>query len=230
MIAAIHQPDYIPWLGYYYKMAHCDVFVYLDDAQFSNAAAHDFNVIKTPDGQKKLKIPVAQKLGDPIIDVRTKDDLGWKDKHLKTLEHSYKKADYFEEIYPALGAVLNAAYSNIAELNIALNKYFCEGFGIAPKICRTSEMNINSVREERILDICCGVGADEYLSGNGARAYQVEEHFTQRGLKLTYLDYKPIPYKQLWGEFLPCMSVLDYIFNCGFDWGYVEKQVRLLNV
>ncbi len=92
-------------------------------------------------------------------------------------------------------------------------------------------MNIKTVREERVIDICSAVGGTEYLSGNGARAYQTESHFTDRGLKLTYLDYKPIEYKQLWPKagFLPCMSVLDYIFNCGFDWEFVEKRVKELN-
>ncbi|MBR0277410.1 MAG: WbqC family protein, partial [Clostridia bacterium] len=108
-------------------------------------------------------------------------------------------------------------------------KFICDGFKINSKILKSSDLDIATVREERIIDICKAVGADEYLSGNGARAYQTEEHFTQNGLKLTYLDYKPITYKQLWKDFLPCMSVLDYIFNCGFDWDYVEKSVRSIN-
>ena len=90
-------------------------------------------------------------------------------------------------------------------------------------------MPIKSVREERVIDITVAVGGDEYLSGNGARAYQEEEHFIERNVKLTYLDYKPIVYKQLWKDFIPCMSAIDYIFNCGFDWQYVEEQVKVLN-
>ena len=92
-------------------------------------------------------------------------------------------------------------------------------------------MNISTTREQRVIDICLQVGGDEYLSGNGARAYQTENHFIDRGLKLTYLDYKPIEYRQLWPKigFLPCMSVLDYVFNYGFNWDYVEEQVRVIN-
>jgi hypothetical protein len=92
-------------------------------------------------------------------------------------------------------------------------------------------MDLSTVREQRVIDICLKVGGTEYLSGNGARAYQMESHFTENGLKLVYLAYKPIQYRQLWPKvgFLPYMSVLDYIFNCGFDWEYVEEQVRMLN-
>lgn len=226
---AIHQPDYIPWLGLYYKMAHSDIFVYLDDAQYSNEADHNVNVIKTANGALKLKAPVEQHLGNLINEVRTRDELKWKAKHLKTIQMNYSKAPYFKDIFSEFSDVIERDYASIADLNMAINEFICKGFKISPKILKSSDMPIESVREERIIDICHYVGADEYLSGNGARAYQTEGHFTENNLKLTYLDYKPIQYKQLWGEFLPCMSAVDYIFNCGFDWDYVEQQVRILN-
>lgn len=231
MIVSIHQPDYIPWLGLYYKIAHSDVFVYLDDAQYSNEADHNVNKIKTPQGEFRLKVPVEQHLGDLILNVRTKDELKWKEKHLKTIKMNYSKASFFNDIYPGLKRVIMDHQGSIAELNIAINEYLCAGFGIKTKIMRSSEMDITTVREERVIDITLQAGGDEYLSGNGARAYQMEEHFTERGLKLTYLDYKPIEYKQLWPKvgFLPYMSAIDFVFNCGFDWDYVEEQVRRLN-
>lgn len=229
MICAIHQPDYIPWLGLYYKIAHSDVFVYLDDAQYSNEADHNVNTIKTSNGAFRLKVPVEQHLGDLICNVRSRDELKWKDKHLKTLQMNYSKADYFKDIFPAFSEVIMQKYQSLAELNMAINRFICEGFGIHTKILKSSDMDISTLREERVIDICKAVGADEYLSGNGARVYQSEENFNQNGLKLTYMSYQPIEYKQLWKEFLPCMSVLDYLFNCGFDWDYVEESVRRIN-
>lgn len=228
MIVSIHQPDYIPWLGLYYKIAHSDVFVYLDDAQYSNEADHNVNKIKTPQGTLKLKVPVEQHLGDLICDVRTKDELKWKEKHLKTIQMNYAKAPYFSETYPGFAEVIQSHHGTIAELNMKINEYICSGFGFTTKILKSSDMGINSAREERVIDICLQVGGTEYLSGNGARVYQTEEHFTERGLKLTYLDYKPVEYKQLWPKvgFLPYMSVLDYVFNCGFDWDFVEQAVK----
>lgn len=230
-IVAIHQPDYIPWIGLYYKMAHCDTFVYLDDAQYSNEADHNVNKIKTPQGELKLKVPVEQHLGDLICNVRTKDELGWKEKHLKTIRMNYSKAPYFDAVFPGYENVINAHNGSIAELNMAINEYICDGFGIRPEILKSSDMEINTVREERVIDITLQCGGTEYLSGNGARAYQVDDHFTQRGVKLTYLDYQPIEYRQQWSKvgFLPCMSVVDYILNCGFDWEYIEKAVKELN-
>jgi len=230
-VIAIHQPDYIPWLGFYYKVAHSDQFVYLDDVQFSNEAAHNFNVIKTPQGEFRLKIPVEYKFGDPINTIHTKDELKWREKHLKTIEMNYKKAAHFDEIYPRFKEVMMAGYDNLAELNIALNQFILEGFNICVPYVRTSELNVLNVREERILEICKRLNATEYLSGNGAKAYQVQEHFINAGLSLTYLDYKPVEYVQVWPKtgFLSCLSAIDYILNCGFDWNYVEKEVKELN-
>ena len=143
---------------------------------------------------------------------------------------NYKKAPFFNEIFPQFREVLLKDYSNVAELNIAVNNFIAQGFGILPKkIIKSSDTDIHTVREERVIDLTLACGGDEYLSGNGARAYQVDEHFTARGVKLTYLDYKPITYKQCWKEFLPCMSAIDYIFNCGWDWEYVKNAVKELN-
>lgn len=228
MIVSIHQPDYIPWLGLYYKIAKSDVFIYLDDAQYSNEADHNVNRIKTPQGELKLKVPVDQHLGNLICNVRTKDELKWKEKHLKTLRMNYSKAPFFDEIFPGFSDVIQNHKGTISDLNIAVNKFICDGFGFNTKILKSSEMMINTVREDRVIDICLHVGGSEYLSGNGAKVYQTEEHFRSRGLKLTYIDYKPIVYTQLWPKvgFLPCMSTLDYIFNCGFNWNYVEDQLK----
>ena len=92
MVVAIHQPDYISWLGYFYKMSRSDVFVFLDDCQFSNDNMHHWNRLKTPQGSCRVKIPVEQHLGDPINRVRTRDELGWKEKHLRTVEMNYSRA------------------------------------------------------------------------------------------------------------------------------------------
>lgn len=231
MKISIHQPDYISYLGYFYKISKSDIFVFLDDAQFSNDNMHHWNRIKTPQGECRLKIPVEQHLGDPINKVRTKDELKWKQKHLKTLEMNYTKAKFFEKIYPEFKELLLRDYPSLAEMNIAINTWIIKGFGFDVKLLRASDMCIESSKEERVIDICNALGGTTYISGHGAKAYQVEEHFESKGIKLVYTDYQPIKYEQLWDKvgFLPYMSVLDYIFNYGFDWEYVERSVKELN-
>ncbi|MCC8112476.1 MAG: WbqC family protein [Bacteroidales bacterium] len=229
MKVSIHQPDYIPWLGLFYKMHLSDVFIHLDNAQYSNEAAHNYNKIKTAQGMLRLKFPVEQHLGNLINEVRPKDELKWKEKHLRTIEMNYARAPYFKDFFPKFKEAMMAPYGDVASLNISLNMMIADLFGIKVKTCRSSEFKTDSVREQRVIDLTKAVGGTEYISGNGARAYQDEDHFTQQGLKLTYLDYKPIEYPQLWKEFLPCMSAIDYIFNCGYDFEAVVKQVAELN-
>lgn len=229
MNVAIHQPDYIPWLGLFYKMYLSDVFIHLDDAQYSNEAAHNFNVIKTPQGELRLKFPVEQHLGDLINMVRLKYELKWREKHLRTMEMNYAKAKYFKEVFPELKDVFMVDYPNVAALNIAINEYIAGKFGIKPKFVLSSDLDIHTKREEKVIDLTLAVGGTRYISGNGAKAYQVESHFTDRCIELSYLDYKPITYPQLWKTFLPCMSALDFIFNCGYDFDFVLKEVKKLN-
>lgn len=229
MNVGIHQPDYIPWLGLFYKMYLSDIFIHLDDAQYSNEAAHNYNKIKTPQGELRLKFPVEQHLGDLINTVRPKYELKWNEKHLKTLEMNYSKAPYFKETFPEIKELYLTQFPNVAELNIAFNEFIADKFGIKPRFLRSSELNISTVREEKVIDLTKAVGGTRYISGNGARVYQTESHFTDRGVELSYLDYKPIVYHQFRGEFLPCMSVLDYIFNCGYDFDYVINEVKKMN-
>lgn len=228
MIVSIHQPNYLPFLGYFYKVYQSDVFVFLDDVQYINDGLTNWNRIKTPQGECRLKIPVNQHFGDSINNVQTRDELKWKEKHLKTILMNYKKANYFDTVFPMLTDILLKDYSSISELNIAINTWIIKQFGFAAQIINSSKLNINSKKEQRVIDIVSCLGGTKYISGNGAKAYQDPNHFKERGITLEYSDYKAIEYPQLWGKvgFVPNLSVLDYIMNCGFDWGDVVMKLH----
>lgn len=232
MTIAIHQPDYIPYLGYFHKISQADKFIFLDDAQFSNDNMHNWNRIKTPSGEMRLKIPVEYSFGDSITAVRTKDELGWKQKHLKAMLMNYKKAAYFNEIYPEFERLLCEDYSSLAELNISLIGYICQRFGFRAELLRSSLMGSTAKKEGRVIELCLKAGGDAYYSGLGAAAYQSEENFKKAGIVLKYTDYKPAVYDQLWCKrqgFLENMSVIDFVFNCHFDFERVERSVREQN-
>jgi hypothetical protein len=223
---SIHQPDYIPYIGYFYKISQSNVFVFLNDVQFSNDNMHHWNKIKTPQGELRLKIPVEHSFGESIEQVIPKNHLKWREKHIKTLEMNYSRANFFKEFFPDYKELLMGNYSNLAEMNITINRFICEKLGFKTKFLLSSEMEIKTVKEERVIDICLSLGGTTYISGNGAKAYQIESNFSNNGIKLEYTDYRPFEYPQLWKEFTPNLSVIDYIFNCGFDWGYVEECLR----
>ena len=216
---SIHQPCYMPYLGVFYKIWQSDIFVYLDDVQYSNGYVFDWNRIKTPQGECRLKIPMQKYFGNLLTEVRPKNFLGWREKHLKTIEMNYKRAPHFAEFFPLVEKNIMGGYPNLAELNIALMEMFIDLFGLREKVLRakSSEMNIESRAEERVIDIVKKCGGDIYISGAGGRGYQSAEHFKSAGIRLEYADFAPLEYKQQWGGFLPNMSALDYLMNEGTE-------------
>lgn len=216
MIVATHQPDYLPYLGFFLKVACSDVLVFLDDVQYSKRGMHDFNYIKTPQGKYKLKVPVSCSYTSKINEVELAQP-EWYEKHLKTLEMSYKRAPYFNEVQSILKELLPFGYKNLSDLNISVNKAFIERAFPGKKFIVSSELGISSTKEARIIDICKAVDADTYMSGTGAMAYQNEEDFAKEGIELKYATFSPFEYKQQWGEFVPYLSAIDYFMNCGFD-------------
>lgn len=214
---SIHQPCYIPYLGIFYKIWKSDIFVYLDDAQYSNGYVFDWNRIRTPQGEARLKIPLERKFKDLLTEVKPKDFLGWREKHLKTIEMNYKKAPYFSDVFFDFMECLMGGYDSLAELNMATMRLFIDKFGWKVPFYRSSDMMLHTRSEDRVIEIVKRVDGEVYLSGIGGMHYQSEDNFTKSGIKLIYSKYRPVKYRQQWGSFLPNMSILDYCMNEGFD-------------
>ena len=217
MIISIHQPNYFPWLGYFYKIYKSDIFVMLDDVQFSNEGMHNYHYLKTPQGSFRLKIPVEYKTGNNINQVNVRDELDWRSKHLKTVESNYKKAPFFNLVYPDLEELIKNGSKNLTELNADILLFLCKKFNIETKFVKSSSLDIHSNREQKVIDICLALKGTIYYSGSGAKSYQNEENFLLNGLKLEYSSYKIMPYEQLWGEFVSNISIIDFCMNCGYD-------------
>lgn len=223
---AIHQPNYIPWLGYFFKIQQADYFVFLDDAQYSTSGMHNYHYLKTPKGPQRIKIPVKQSLGDKINEVGLKNDLDWDKKHLQLLKHNYQQADHFEEVFADFEALLREDYKYLSDLNVSIIKFLCEKLGIESEFLNSSELDIHSVREERIIDICQALEGEIYYSGTGARAYQNEENFLQKGIQVKYSEYKVFEYGQQFSGFQANVTVLDFLMNHGYRWDLVLEHQK----
>ena len=217
---AIHQPNYLPWSGYFHKIARCDVFVYLDAVQYPRGQSFGArNRIKTPNGAAFLTIPVSvPKQHDgkaPYTEVGFADDR-WKEKHLKTVTGSYRRAPHYDEVYALYERELQPDRPFV-ELTIGLIEAFCGYLGIETKRVRLSDtVETAHQKTDLIVDICQALGADAYLSGTGGgRDYNDEELLGTHGIELRYDTFEPPVYPQLWGDFEPGLSVLDLLFNCG---------------
>lgn len=212
-----HQPAYLPWLGYFDKIARADVFVYLDTVQFEKNSFINRNQIKTPQGALWLTIPVKTK-GHTSGSLRTTeidDRQPWRSKHLKSIEMNYRKAPRFDECFPKIEALLTIPESNLAEYCLHQLQFWLNELAIDTRVVRSSELPITSLKSDLVLDLCQYFGAQRYLSGTLGCDYLVEANFSKACITIEYQNYITPTYPQLWGAFIQNLSVLDWWINSG---------------
>ena len=215
VICAIHQPQYLPWLGYFDKIAASDVFVFLNDTQFKKNEWQNRNKIKTATGWQWLTVPVVHEFGQEIRHTKIDNRAPWRRKHLQALVSNYSKSPYFKEHRTSLESLYGEEWESLADVNIGLVEFFMAQLGITAKTVLSTELGVEGKATEALIQICKRVGADTYLSGAGGKDYLEEERFEQEGITLVYQDYRHPTYPQLYGEFVSHLSIVDLIFNCG---------------
>src|ERR1700722_1879139 len=175
-----HQPAYLPWLGYFHKIAQADVFVYLDSVQFEKNSFINRNQIKTPQGALWLTIPVKTK-GHTSGSLRTTaidDSQPWRSRHLRSIEMNYRRAPRFDECFPKIEAMLTIRETNLAEYCLHQLRFWLGELGISDAhVVRSSELPIASSKSDLVLDLCRHFGAQRYLSGALGRDYLAESDF-----------------------------------------------------
>ncbi len=224
MKVAIHQPNFIPWLGYFYKMANADVFVILDDAQYEKNGFLNRVKIKTPQGGKWLTIPTQSHFPQAINVAELADYPNERLKCLKTIYFNYKKAPYFDYFFPELEQIINGDWRLLSDLNIALIHLVKKKLGIKTRLEIASSRSVNGESTERLLNLCVLLQADTYLSGRGGKNYQDEFQFKSVGIKLEYSDFNHPVYPQQWGVFAEGLSIIDLLFNCGPESGVFFRR------
>lgn len=215
MIVAIHQPAYMPWLGYLARIAEADVFVFLDTVQFEKNSFTNRNRIKSANGPVWLTVPVRQKghIGKPLSALEIDNATDWRTKHLRSIEQSYRKARHFAKCEADLAALVQSEGTLLSELCLSQLRFWTDVLDIDTKIVRASELLVEGHKSNLVLNICRHLGADRYLSGPQGRDYLAEETFAAAGIEIDYHTYKHPVYPQLYGSFLPAMSVVDYWMN-----------------
>lgn len=215
MIVAVHQPQYLPWLGYFDKMDRCDLFVFLDSVQFKKNEWQNRNRIKTASGWQYLTVPVRHRFPQSILDVQIDNRAHWERKHLQALTVHYGKAPYFCAYLPFLQEVYNRHWDSLCELCIYLIQYLASAMGIKVKVARSSEEQWSAEPTERLIEICRWAGADTYLAGAGGLHYMRLDRFQQEGIRVLRQEFESPTYPQQYGRFEPNLSIVDLLFNCG---------------
>lgn len=215
MIVGIHQPQFMPWLGYLDKIAKSDIFVFLDDVQFKKNEWQNRNRIKTAQGPQWLTVPVSFHFPEKITEVKVNNQTDWKKNHINAFSTNYSKARSFDEITGLFSDIYSKEWESLSELNIQVTLKIMEYLGIKTKVMLSSKMETSGASTERLVSICRQLNADTYLSGAGGKDYLEENKFTDVNIKVIYQHYEHPVYQQCFGEFIPNLSAIDLLFNCG---------------
>lgn len=223
MLVAIHQPNFLPWLGYLDRMARADVFVILDHVQFERRNYQNRTQILLEGEPRWLTVPVVQlsqkeKIVDKRVDNSETDSRQWGPNHFKTLRYAYRKAPFFQQYAPKLQEILESPWDRLVDLNMATLEFLREAFGIRTPLERSSAMNPEGARSELLLDICRRVSPNStFLGGQGgSRRYLDQEAFARAGIGVQWQELRHPVYPQCHGgEFVPGLTSLDLLFNVG---------------
>lgn len=215
MIVAVHQPNYLPYLGFFHKMALADRFVLYDTAQFSKNEFHNRNRIKTPRGPMWLSVPVRRLSGREIREVDIDGSREWASQHWEAIHANLSRAPYFETYTVELRRVYQEPWDRLASLNERLVSELAAWLRVKTPVVRTSELNIPTDLSPsgKLAAITESVGGTAYLSGPGGVEYLDPAAFA--GIDLMLQDFRHPQYPQLWGGFLPNLSSLDMLCNVG---------------
>jgi hypothetical protein len=220
---AIHQPHYLPWLGYMAKMTEADVFIFLDTVQYEKNGWQNRNKIKTAQGWQWLTVPVRAPFPSRLTGVTIDHDQGWARKHLQAIRIHYARAPYLSKCLPELERVLTHPWHTLPELNVELTRHLAAELGIACRFELASHLPARDEPTDRLLDLCKAVGGECYLAGQDGPKYMALDRFEAAGIRVWQQDYQHPRYSQGGGEFLPNLSVIDLLLNHGENSGSILR-------
>jgi hypothetical protein len=222
----IIQPSYLPWRGYFDFIREVDVFVFLDDVQYTVRDWRNRNRIKTHEGEAAwLTVPVLGGRNQLIRDAKIDNAQPWVRKHLQAMERSYGRTAHFDRYFPGLSAVYERGFESLSELDVALTEALCASLGIQKELVVASTLACPGSKDDKLLALVRRVGGDAYLSGPSAAAYLRPELWREAGVELRYKSYAGYPeYAQISSPFEPSVSVVDLLFAVGeaapdYIWG-----------
>lgn len=226
-----HQPAYLPWLGYFEKIARSDVFVYLDTVQFEKNSFINRNRIKSAQGPLWLTIPVLQKghMSSTLQTLQTDETQPWREKHLKSIALNYRKAPGFADKFAKLEQLYDRTVVTLSDFCWQQLQFWLSELGITTPLFRASQLPVMGKKSDLILNLCLHQRADAYLSGKLGRDYLDEAAFAAHQIRVSYQDYQSPCYPQLHGEFVPALGVIDLWMNspvslAGFFSGVVRHE------
>lgn len=219
-VVVIHQPDFLSYLGFFHRLLYADQFVILDHVQFvkSNRSWTHRDKIKTPNGSTWLTVSVKKCPRDTAINqVMLSDGVAWREGNLNLLKQNYGKAPYFDEVHPYVETLYAQAHSRLIDFNMGSIHMLCDLFEIGIDMVFSSDLGCHRRKNELLVEILSKVEATHYLSGLGAKDYFESEPFSTAAIEVAWQDFSHPVYPQMHGKFMPGLSSIDLLYNCGIE-------------
>ena len=222
MKVAIHQPHFLPWLGFLHRMACVDLFVLLDDVQFERRNYQNRTMIRIDGAARWFTVPVVQRsqkerVVEKLVDNRTEGARGWGPGHLRTLRHAYRDAPFLGRYFGDLRRIFETEWERLVDLNQAALEFLRDALAIRTPLLRSSDLGVEGARGELILNLCRAVRADTLLAGmGGSRGYLDVEAFARAGVRVEFQQFRHPVYRQCGpAPFIAGLSAIDTLLNCG---------------
>jgi len=217
MKVAIHQPNYLPYLGFFHKLSLADTFVIMDDTQYDKKFTNR-NKIKVPGNWIWLTVPINKKhkfVANKIVEINNEEN--WQSDHFEKINRSYSNSEFFKKNYKTFfEKIYSKKWDHLFTLNYELIIQLIDWLDIKIEVIKESELNINGNSTERLVNISKKIGAETYVSGIGGKEYMNEKMFETNNIKIEYQNFKCPIYKQVFNsEFIPNLSIIDLLFNIG---------------
>jgi hypothetical protein len=223
-ITSIHQPDFIPYFGFFNKINKSDIYVVMDNVQLSKSGWTHRDKIKTTNEIAWITIPIKnikkkQSIKDCLID----NDINWKKKHLNIITENYKNSKFADEGMELIHSFYKFNSNYLFEFNYNIIIKLFEVLKIKTKNKLLSELNVNGDKNQLLINILNKVDSNTYLSGEGAKNFIDLNFFNENKIKVIFNNFKHPIYEQINGNFVKDLSLLDIILNCG-----ITKTERLI--
>jgi hypothetical protein len=217
---AIHQPNFMPWLGYFYKIWQSDIFIFLDDVQFIKTGSNYTNRVTVNIAGKSSYLTIPIKRGSGVQEINQTHFLNekWKKKFIGTLQANYAKAPYFNEHRELIFELINFQADNLADYNMNFIKKLSKEFNFNTKFKKSSNFHIKTESTQRLIELITSVNGKIYLSGEGGDNYQEHQAYKNKEITVTYNKMPKFSYRQLRSEeFISGLSIIDAIFAIGIE-------------
>ena len=221
-LVVIHQPDFMPYLGFFQRLIEADIYIVLDNVQYvrgTSKAQTNRDKIKTVKGEQWINVGIQKStFKSRINEIQLSKENQWRERSLNLIKENYRKADYFSEVYPYIEELYALECDRMIDFNMASIHMLIKLFGIDDiEIKYASELSVAGKSNELIINLVKAVACHRYLSGVGAKNYYIPELYEEAGIEVEWQKFEHPVYKQQFGEFIPYLSSIDLLLNCGIE-------------